>query len=171
ENLYVSPQVEMFGYPAERFLEDPDLWDSLIHPDDLDAVRLGEKIARERLEPLELEYRVVRPDGSICWVLDLMDTTLDADGTPLFEQRFMLDITERKQSEGLFRAVFDNAFEAMTIADDEGRYVDVNPAACALFGRSRAELVGFRARDLAESPADGEQLWRSLLADGSVSGR
>jgi PAS domain S-box-containing protein len=171
ENLYVSPQVEMFGYPAERFLEDPDLWDSLIHPDDLDAVRLGEKIARERLEPLELEYRVVRPDGSICWVLDLMDTTLDADGTPLFEQGFMLDITERKQSEGLFRAVFDNAFEAMTIADDEGRYVDVNPAACALFGRSRAELVGFRARDLAESPADGEQLWRSLLADGSVSGR
>jgi two-component system, cell cycle sensor histidine kinase and response regulator CckA len=171
EHLYVSPQVEMFGYPAERFLEDPDLWDSLIHPEDLDAVRLGEKLARERLEPLELEYRVVRPDGSIVWVLDLMDTTLDPDGTPLFEQGFMLDITERKLSEGLFRAVFDNAFEAMTIADDEGRYVDVNPAACALFGRSRAQLVGLRARDLAESPADGEQLWRALLADGSVSGR
>jgi len=171
KNLYVSPQVEMFGHPAERFLENPDLWDTLIHPEDLDAVRLGERLARERREPLELEYRVVRPDGSVGWVLDLMETTLAADGTPLSEQGFIVDVTARKQSEGLFRAVFDNAFEAMTIADDSGRYVDVNPAACELFGRSRAELVGLAPGDLSESPAEGERSWRELLTDGSATGR
>jgi two-component system, cell cycle sensor histidine kinase and response regulator CckA len=171
ENLYVSPQVEMFGHPAERFLEDPELWDTLIHPDDLDAVRLGERLARDRREPLELEYRVVRPDGSVLWVLDLMETTLADDGAPLFEQGFIVDVTARKQSEGLFRAVFDNAFEAMTIADDSGCYVDVNPAACELFGRSRAELVGLAPGDVSESPAEGERSWRELLTDGSATGR
>jgi two-component system, cell cycle sensor histidine kinase and response regulator CckA len=171
ENLYVSPQVAMFGHPRERFLEDPELWDTIIHPDDRDAVRLGERLARERREPLKLEYRVVLPDGSIGWVLDLMETTLDEDGEPLFEQGFIVDVTERKQSEELFRAVFDNAFEAMTITDDDGRYVDLNPAACELYGRPRAELVGLRPSDVSENRADAEAWWRVLLADGSAAGR
>jgi two-component system cell cycle sensor histidine kinase/response regulator CckA len=170
ENAYVSPQIERFGHPAEAFIENPDLWDEIIHPDDLEAVRLGERKAREHGEPFELEYRFVRPDGSTGWLLDLMETTVDADGMPDFEQGFIVDVTERKRSEELFRAVFDNAYEAMVITDDDARYVDVNPAACELFGRSRDELLGLRPGDLAESPAEGEQTWRTLVTDGSAAG-
>src|SRR5690349_16426234 len=35
-----------------------------------------------------------------------------------------------------FDAVFASALDPMLIADDEGRYVDANPAACALLGKS-----------------------------------
>ena len=84
----------------------------------------GEQLARDRGEPFELEYRIVRADGTVRWVLDQMHTLYDAEGTPLYEQGFLVDVTERKESADLFQAVFDGAFEAMIISNDEGTYVE-----------------------------------------------
>lgn len=44
--------------------------------------------------------------------------------------------------EDIFRLIFENAAEAICIADENFRYTDVNPAACELFGYSRDEIVG-----------------------------
>jgi PAS domain S-box-containing protein len=51
---------------------------------------------------------------------------------------------ELREREMLFRAVFDGALEAIVLADEAERVVDVNPAACALFGRARSDLLGER---------------------------
>ncbi|WP_176065271.1 PAS domain S-box protein [Anaeromyxobacter diazotrophicus] len=40
------------------------------------------------------------------------------------------------------RAIVEHATDAITTFDDQGRLAEVNPAACRLFGRTRAELVG-----------------------------
>lgn len=171
KSTYVSPQIEeLYGYPVAQWLEDPKLWARAVHPDDLELVTSCERMARERGEPFELEYRIVRTDGTVRWVLDLMNTVRDADGKPLFEQGFLVDVTERKESENLFRAVFDGAFEAMVITNDEGRYVDVNPAACEVFGRMRDELVGMRVGSVSGTPEQPGQAWRSLLEDGATKG-
>ena len=131
---------------------------------------VSSKSVRETGEPFELEYRIVRADGTVRWVLDLMNTVRDADGTPLREQGFLVDVTERKESENLFRAVFDGAFEAMVISNDEGRYVDVNPAACEVFGRTRDELIGMRVGTISGTPEQAGAAWRSLLEEGAVRG-
>ena len=142
EVIFVSPQIEeLYGYPASQWLEDPSLWDTVVHPDDLAEVAAREAAAREQQMPYEHEYRIVRADGTVRWVLDLMDTVRDADGRPVLEQGFLVDVTERKESENLFRAVFDGAAEGMVISNDAREYVDVNPAACELFGRTRDELL------------------------------
>ncbi len=168
---YVSPQIaELYGYPAAQWLEDPELWERTVHPDDLELVRGSERAARERGEPFELEYRMIRADGTVRWVLDSMSTVHDSDGKALFEQGFLVDVTERKESENLFRAVFDGAFEAMVISNDEGRYVDVNPAACEVFGRSHDELVGMRVGVVSGTPEHAGTTWRSLLAEGTARG-
>jgi two-component system cell cycle sensor histidine kinase/response regulator CckA len=171
KSTYVSPQIaELYGYPAAQWLEDPELWGRTVHPDDLELVRGGERAARERGEPFELEYRMIRADGTVRWVLDSMNTVRDADGKALFEQGFLVDVTERKESENLFRAVFDGAFEAMVISNDEGRYVDVNPAACEVFGRTHDELVGMRVGAVSGTPEHAGTAWRSLLEEGAVKG-
>jgi two-component system, cell cycle sensor histidine kinase and response regulator CckA len=139
---FVSPQIEdLFGYPAAQWLEDQSLWDGVVHPDDLPGIVALETVTRDEGLAFEHEYRIIRADGTVRWVLDQMHTVHDSAGRRLFEQGFLIDITTRKESENLFRAVFDGAYEAMLISNDEGRFVDANPAACELFGRTRDELL------------------------------
>ncbi|WP_049985580.1 ATP-binding protein [Halobellus rufus] len=51
--------------------------------------------------------------------------------------------------EGRYRAYFDESPVAVFVADERGRYVDVNPAACELVGYERAELLSMAIPDLA----------------------
>jgi two-component system cell cycle sensor histidine kinase/response regulator CckA len=169
--VFVSPQIErMFGPAPEAWLENADLWDRVVHPDDLVEVQRLEAAARERRERFELEYRVLRADGSTGWVLDLMQPVYDDDGRPLCEQGFLIDVTERRESESLFRAVFDNAFEAILIADDDGRYVDVNHAACELLGRERGAVLGLTVADISTSVVDAKAAWAAFLEAGESTG-
>lgn len=71
---------------------------------------------------------------------------------------------------GRFEAVFEGAFDAIVIADDDGEYLDANPAACELFGLSREALVGrsieeFTAEDYAYSAE-----WETFHEDGTTRG-
>jgi PAS domain S-box-containing protein len=57
------------------------------------------------------------------------------------------------------RAVFGEAFDAMVVADDDGRYTDANPAACDLFGLPREELLGRSIEEFAPDGFDFEAAW------------
>jgi two-component system cell cycle sensor histidine kinase/response regulator CckA len=169
--MFVSPQIEeLFGYPVADWLADVHLWERVVHPEDLPIVKRAEVEARERHEPFELEYRVFRADGSIGWILDRMETIYDADGVPRTERGFLIDVTERHQSEQMFRAIFDNAFEAVLLLDDDGCFVDANPAASTLFGLSRDELVGRLIGAFVEPGSDIADLWRAFLSSGEATG-
>jgi PAS domain S-box-containing protein len=73
-------------------------------------------------------------------------------------------------SERQLRAVYESALDAFLIADDEGRYLSANPAACALLGLSEADLLGRRISDFLEPGFDFETSWQSFLAQGSQRG-
>jgi len=60
-----------------------------------------------------------------------------------------------QRSEARFRALFENSLDAIVIADDAGNYVNVNPAACELFGYSREQLLGMSAAELMQPSGDG----------------
>jgi PAS domain S-box-containing protein len=146
---WVSPRIEeLTGYPAEEFLLDQGLGDRIIHPDDFETIDRLEAEAREAGEAFEHVYRVVRADGSIRWVLDRMETIFAEDGTPKYEHGFLVDITDRHEAQSLLQAVFDGAYEGITIADASGCLVDANPAACELFGRSHDELLGLSVDEI-----------------------
>jgi PAS domain S-box-containing protein len=55
----------------------------------------------------------------------------------------MDEITKsNKANEGLYQAIFETALDAIMIVDDEGRYVDVNPAMCRILKAPRSRLLG-----------------------------
>jgi two-component system cell cycle sensor histidine kinase/response regulator CckA len=83
----------------------------------------------------------------------------------------VVDITEQRRAESQYRAVFDNALDAIVIADDEGRYVDVNPAACELLGRPREDLLGRTVRDVASPELEADEAWTFFLDVGEASGQ
>jgi diguanylate cyclase (GGDEF)-like protein/PAS domain S-box-containing protein len=95
---YVSPQIEeILGVTPERYCADPDLWASMLHPEDrertLAAYLAGRSSASDRFS---LEYRLIAPDGRIVWFRDHAAVIRDESGTPRFIQGVMLDITEEK---------------------------------------------------------------------------
>ncbi len=65
------------------------------------------------------------------------------------------DVTSRrkaeyalKESEAKFRSYIDNSPEGIFVADDKGRYVEVNKAACDMTGYSEAELLEMGLMDI-----------------------
>jgi two-component system sensor kinase FixL len=52
---------------------------------------------------LETEYRIVRPDGSVRWIVDRGTPTFDADKRPTRFIGINVDVTERKESEQRLR--------------------------------------------------------------------
>ena len=53
-----------------------------------------------------------------------------------------------RKSEQRFRALFENSPDAILVQDEQGRLLDANPAACALFRMSRRELLRKRLVEL-----------------------
>ena len=90
-----------------------------------------------------------------------LDPSSESPGASLYESLKLLfrklslkveelehEVGRRKQAEetleiagSQLQALFDHARDAILFTDDEGRFVDVNPAACGLFGFSRDELL------------------------------
>ena len=99
-NIFVSSQVgPMLGYSAEEWETDPDLLATVLHPDDRELVLEKARRVRETGEPFRAEYRYIARDGRIVWVIDETHLVRDEQGTPLYVQGFLVDITERKLAE------------------------------------------------------------------------
>ncbi|MBL0741108.1 PAS domain S-box protein [Chryseolinea lacunae] len=124
---------------------------SMVHPKDRakmqkaidDAVRLG--------KPYALEKRIVRPDGTVRWVLSQGEATLDEHTGKRKIFGTLLDITARKETEEIQHkltqslADFQDAIENTAVVsrtDNTGRIMDVNANFVGLCGYSQKELVG-----------------------------
>ena len=126
-----------------------------------------------------LEYRMIRTDGSIVWVLDEA-TLVRPENEPPYWQGFQLDITARKEAERRLhdahehlRLMVDRALDAVVSMDVEGVIIGWNPQAEATFGWSAEEVIG---RPLVETivphahraaHSDGLRRWRAT-GEGSV---
>ena len=102
---YVSPQMEALnGWPPDEWAADPELFGKVLHPEDRERVLTAFAKAHAAFDPIQIEYRMVARDGRIVWVHDDSAVARDDDGTPLYLQGYMTDITLRKQSELELRA-------------------------------------------------------------------
>ncbi len=70
------------------------------------------------------------------------------------------------------QALFDHSNDAIILADDEARCLEVNPAACVLLGYSREEAVGLTIREVSAHWNEdvARQTWRAFLRAGHASG-
>lgn len=90
---YISPQIEdLLGFPAERWLDDPDFWAGRVHADDRERVLAAAQRTHETGEAFRAEYRLIASDGSSVSVRDETVPVRDERGKPLFLQGFMLDL-------------------------------------------------------------------------------
>lgn len=98
--IYISPGFEkIWGKSIQSVYERPESWFDPIHPEDRDRAR-SLLTSREPLKSkLELEYRIVQPDGSIRWVRSLSFPVQSPEGETYRIAGIAEDITEAKRVE------------------------------------------------------------------------
>ncbi len=153
--IYISPTFEVFGYPLKDWLTDSEIWDHVIHPEDREIVLNGTRLAMQRGESIDFEYRVICLDGRVLWIRDRSCFIRDKDGKPLCWQGVIIDVTERKEitdalkvSESRYRQLFENANDIIYVHDLKGNYISINQAAQKLFGYTLAEALKLNMKDI-----------------------
>jgi diguanylate cyclase (GGDEF)-like protein/PAS domain S-box-containing protein len=98
--LFVSPQIEeLLGITPQQYMDAATSWDELVHPDDRDRMYEEYDAFIRTGQPESGDYRFLRPDGTVVWVHDRSKLISDADGTPMYVQGAMFDITAQKEAE------------------------------------------------------------------------
>ena len=89
------------GYSSEEYLEDTDLWHSMVVEEDRELVTdmSNRALAGEQIEPFE--HRILHKDGSVRWVRNSMVLNQDASGKMISYDGLIRDITEKKHAERL----------------------------------------------------------------------
>lgn len=100
--LYVSPGYEqIWGRPCAELYKTPQAWTESIHPEERERVlaAINAKMAGSRYNE---EYRIIRPDGSVRWILDRGFPVMGENPGSRRIVGIAEDITERKQAEEKF---------------------------------------------------------------------
>lgn len=137
-----------FGGTFEGYQKD-------IHPQDRELVLGALARAVEKGEHLDMEYRIVRPDGTIRWVEGKGTVFEDSCGQAVRMAGVCMDITERKrmgqllrESEERFRKIFEEGPLGIALVRQDLRIIDVNDALCQMLGYTRRELIGLAFVDI-----------------------
>ncbi|MFM9267599.1 ATP-binding protein [Tychonema sp. BBK16] len=98
---FISDAIaEISGYPATDFIDNQVLvFESIIHPEDTEMV---EKVIKKRIikkRDYIIEYRIIRLDKTIRWVLDKGQCIFNENGDILWLDGVIFDITKRKFAE------------------------------------------------------------------------
>ncbi len=166
--LYISPQVEtVTGVPAETWLADANTWWQMIHPEDKERVLAEHKRTNKTGQPFNIDYRILRPDGSVAWLHDeavLLEGNADQ---PARWQGVMIDITERMQAEmalresqQMLRSILDTIPVRVFWKDRDSNYLGSNQSFALDAGcHSPEELIG--KNDFQMGWKDQAELYRS----------
>lgn len=159
----VSPTcARLFGVPAER-LTTFAASQAMVHPEDRPA--RAEAIERAVREggSYEVDYRVLRPDGHVCWLRSRGRVQLDPERRPFRLRGVVLNIDEQKRAEvdvrareAHLRSILDTVPEAMVVIDEAGLIHWFSAAAERLFGYAADEAVGRNVRILMPEPMRSE---------------
>jgi len=97
--MYISPNVEQFGYSPQEVLAMDNAMLSLVHPDDLQEMLASlAKQDKDNPSPSEQCYRIMCKNGNYLWVFDYSLYQLDSAGT-LISYGYLLDYSKSKAME------------------------------------------------------------------------
>ena len=159
----------IFDYdsPVELMATVTDIENQLyVHPENRQEII---KIAQEKGFVSEYEYQLYRKDRSVMWASTTFNIVRDTDGTTLYLEGFLVDITERKQAEEtlresqeIYKTLAEKSMAGVYVVQD-GKFRFINSNAASYAGYTKEGLLDQKA-DLIVSPEDKEKLRQNAKA-------
>ena len=158
---------EMTGYSREELLGMKT--SQIVHPDDqTDDVVHQRLLFANRIETYAGEKRYLRKDGSMFWARRTVSLARDGAGNPMHFIRVIEDVTERKATEGSYRATFERAPIGIMHNSLDSRILHVNPRLCEILGFTREELLAMTLADII--PHDQQGIEKEKFFEPMLSG-
>ncbi|MES2507765.1 MAG: PAS domain S-box protein [Verrucomicrobiota bacterium] len=144
----------IYGYAPEEIQALPEGWDSLVHPDDLERVRIGrESLASGQTETVTVQMRVACKDGRWEWIQhDWRALRRNAQGTMTRAIGLVQVITPLALStqalrneaslNALCRTLVEEWVDGIFLVDEKWRILFANQGALDTLGYTQAELHG-----------------------------
>ena len=148
-------------------------WTEGVHPDDLGPLiqRFQNSFAAQK--PFEMRYRIRHRSGEYRRISDHAQPLFDKDGNFDGFLGISFDVSERdrahaalRESEVVFRSIFENATVGMARTDPSGRFLLANEAYRKMLGYSMDEL-GDLTLEAVTHPADWDrhrELFHKMIA-------
>jgi diguanylate cyclase (GGDEF)-like protein/PAS domain S-box-containing protein len=140
----------LYGLTDRREVDLWERWLSCVHREDRAHVeRTIERVTVALRDDLDIEYRVVWPDGSVHHLRSAARVTRSADGAPMRVVGATWDVSEvrgleaeLRQQHELLRVTLQSIADAVITTDAAGHVSWLNPAAERLTGWASAEAHG-----------------------------
>jgi PAS domain S-box-containing protein len=154
----------LYGVSDEAALNgSPALTRRRIHADDLAAVDAANTEALKTGVFPSTEFRIMRPDGTLRWVIGRGKVLFDAEGAPSLMAGLLIDLTaqklaeqQRRDSDQIYRAIGDSIDYGVWLTDAQGRIIYTS--------ESLLRLIGMTPEQYSESG------WAPLLHPDDVEG-
>jgi|GEM_PF-2411400 len=138
---FISPGwIENHGYTSDEVMGHK--FSDYVHPDDIDGCwRSLREVINTGQSVNDIEFRILRKNGTYAWYLSSATLVKDDRGEPSFIIGIATDIIERKkmeaalrESEARLRLIQNNMTDIVLQSDLNGMYIYVSPSYERLFG-------------------------------------
>lgn len=165
---YVGPQaVSMFGYSVEQWMSE-GFWESVIHPDDREITVETCMVATRKGEDHDFEYRLIKADGQVCWVRDVVSVIMK-DGEPVGLRGILIDVSERmkarhalEHSEQRFKDIVEISSDWIWECDADLRFTYLSERFAEVAGAPTSTVIGKTRYEIGKT-TDAD--WAAHIAD------
>lgn len=126
-----------------------DAWINAVHPDDIALVEATRQQVTAGVSEFDAEFRIVRPDGTICFIKDCGLVFRDDLGNIQRITGINFDISDRKateaalrESEAKFRRLVEGANDLIWSTGTQGIFDYLSPQFQTLFGFDPNDWIG-----------------------------
>jgi PAS domain S-box-containing protein len=147
-----------------------------VHPEDLPQIEEASRRCMRDHRPLEVQYRIIWPDGSLHWIDTKAVYLYDSDGVASRMLGVVMDITEHKQiedelheSEARFRTMSNAIPQLAWVAQADGYIYWYNQRWYDYTGTMPEQMVGWGWQSVHDPGVLPEAMkrWQASLATGA----
>ncbi|HJV73568.1 MAG TPA: EAL domain-containing protein [Noviherbaspirillum sp.] len=149
---YLNP-ASAKGLSAPEAINISD-WHRVVHPDDASRIVVSVAQAKHERREYQLEYRILRSDGSIRWIMESAAPRMTDNGTVQGYVGTLVDVSESHETRDKYarrelehRLLTENAHDLISHSDANNVYIYVSPSHKDTLGYEPHELIGTHLYD------------------------